>query len=374
MSARIATWRLPGWTGLLLLSTTSPAFCEPVEGVPGTLAELSELRQELEQRDRMIEELSERLERLENRVERIEPIDGEEKREDAVVPEQTEIQRAGELLEESDDSHKDRLIEQAFERTLIERGGLLLPWRSFSIEPSMTYIHSSSDNIVVDGFTIFPVLVVGDIVSEKVDRDLALFNLVTRIGLPWDSQFELRVPYGAQRLRSFSADGEEVDVTDANFGDVEVVLSHQLYRSDGKWPDLLASAGWKFDSGRSPFHAEESQIYVGTGYHSLNLSVTGVKVIDPVVYFAGASYTYNLTTHERIGKFAPGYSLGFDLGMAIALNLNTALSLSYDQQFTMKSSLDNDEIPGSFITTGVFSVGSTYSFTDTLTIDFSLGI
>ncbi len=322
----------------------------------------------------MIEELSDRLERLENRVERIEPIDSEEPGENAVVPEQMEIQRAGERLEKSDDSYKDRLIEQAFERTLIERGGLLLPWRSFSIEPSMTYIHSSSENIVIDGFTVVSVLIIGDIVSEKVDRDLALFNLVTRIGLPWDSQFELRVPYGMQRYRSFSADGEEVDVTDANFGDVEVVLSHQLYRSHGEWPDLLASAGWKFDSGRSPFHAKGNQIFVGTGYHSLNLSVTGVKVIDPVVYFGGGSYTYNLPTHERIGTFKPGYSLGFNLGMAIALNLNTALSLSYDQRFTMKSSLDNDEIPGSYITTGVFSVGSTYSVTDTLTVDFSLGI
>ena len=183
MSARIATRRLPGWIGLLLLATASPAFCEPVDAAPGTLAELSELRQELEKRDRVIEELSERLERLENRVERIEPIDEEETREDAVVPEQTEIQRAEELLEESDDSHKDRLIEQAFERTLIERGGLLLPWRSFSIEPSMTYIHSSSDNIVVDGFTVLPVLIIGDIVSEKVDRDLALFNLSNSDGV-----------------------------------------------------------------------------------------------------------------------------------------------------------------------------------------------
>ena len=324
----------------------------------------------------MIEELSGRLDRLENRVERIEPIDSEEPGENAVVPEQTEIQRASELLEESDDSYKNRLIEQAFERTLIERGGLLLPWRSFSIEPSMTYIHSSSENIVIDGFTVAGVLIIGDIVSEKVDRDLALFNLVTRIGLPWDSQFELRVPYGLQRYRSFSfsADDEEVDLKDANLGDVEVVLSHQLYRSHGEWPDLLASAGWKFDSGRSPFHAKENQIFVGTGYHSLNLSVTGVKVIDPVVYFVGGSYTYNLPTHERIGTFEPGYSLGFNLGMAIALNLNTALSLSYDQKFTMKSSFDNNEIPGSYSTTGVFSVGSTYSVTDTLTIDFSLGI
>ena len=53
---------------------------------------------------------------------------------------------------------------------------------------------------------------------------------------------------------------------------------------------------------------------MGSGYHSANFRLTGVKVIDPIVYFGGATYTYNLSTQEDIGKFEPGQSFGFDLG------------------------------------------------------------
>ncbi len=326
----------------------------------------TELRRQIEIRDRQIEDLSGRLEDLESRVEKIEdPAARDDPSDSEVVAEELEIE---------DTSQNDRLIASAFEQTLIERGGLLLPWRTYSIQAGLTYVHSSAENIVIDGFTIFPILVIGDIVSEKVDRDLGLLTLTGRVGLPWDSQLELRVPYGFLRFRSASADGEESDRTDAGIGDVEIALSHQLYRSKGIWPDLLASVAWKFDTGQNPFKADESEIFVGTGYQSANISLTGVKVVDPVVYFVGGNYTYNFSTYERIGKFEPSYSAGFNIGMAIALNLNTSLSLAYDQQFTAKSKLNGDKIPGSYSTVGVLSIGSTFSFRDYLSLDFSVGI
>jgi hypothetical protein len=269
---------------------------------------------------------------------------------------------------------QDRLIRSALENTLIERGGLLLPLWAYSIEPSLSYIQSSSENIVVDGFTIFPVLVVGDIVSERVVRDLTVLNLTYRLGLPWNTQFELRIPYGHQKFRSFSADGAEEKLNDNGVGDIEIGLSTQLYQGQGRWPDVEASLRYKFDSGKNPFDAEDGDIFVGTGYDSFNVLLTAVKVNDPVVYFGGIDYTLNQKSTQSIGRFDPGDSWGFNLGMALALNLNNSVSFAYDQHFTQKSRLDGVKIPGSYSTTGVFSIGSAYLLTDTSSVDFSVGI
>jgi hypothetical protein len=286
----------------------------------------------------------------------------------------TDTQAAAAQLALNDSREQDRLIRSAFERTLIDRGGLLLPAGTYDIEPSLTYVHSSWENIVVDGFTILPVLVIGDIESERVNRDLSLFNLTARIGLPWNTQAEIRVPYGRQNLRSYSADGQELGYSDSGLGDIELAFSTQLYQSSGKLPDLMTSLRWKSDSGDSPFGATEGDVFVGSGYRSTNLLFTAVKVVDPVVYFAGLDYTYNGSTTQSIGNLDPGDSWGFNFGMALALNLNNSLSFAYDQQFTGKSELDGKPIPGSYATTGVFSIGTTFSFTDNLTVDFSLGI
>ena len=362
------------------------------------------LRAELLEKELQIKALTDRLIRLEARIDRIESVkadvtDSGEGNE-ALAAKDTEID-AGKVVAASGTGavgqhdqadaaatgtsgslasdevpylEQDRLIRSALENTLIERGGLLLPLWAYSIEPSLSYIQSSAENIVVDGFTIFPVLVVGDIVSERVVRDLTVFNLTYRLGLPWNTQFDLRIPYGHQKFRSFSADGTEETLNDNGPGDIEVGLSAQLYQGQGRWPDVEASLRYKSDSGNSPFDAEDGDIFVGTGYKSFNLLLTAVKVNDPVVYFGGIDYTSNRSTTQSIGKFNPGDSWGFNLGLAIALNLNNSISFAYDQHFTQKSRLDGIKLPGSYSTTGIFSIGSTYSLTDTSTIDFSVGI
>jgi len=281
------------------------------------------------------------------------------------IPEETEADRR----------EQERLVRAAFQRTLIDRGGLLLPPGTIDIQPSVSYLHSSSENIVIDGFTILPVLVVGDIVSERVERNLSRLTTTFRFGLPWDSQLELTLPYSYQKYRRFSADGMETTISDADFGDIEIGFSHQLYRSESLWPDLLGSVRWKGTSGTSPFDLDpEQSLATGTGYDSISLALTAVKVVDPVVYFGSLTYARNYKRTELIGQFDPGDSIGISLGMAIALNLNNSLSLSYDQQSTRRSRIDGENVPGTYFTTGLFSVGSSFSINDFLTVDLSLGL
>lgn len=365
---RPGTKRIGRWALTLLLIMAVPEL--------HAQSDVATYREELAKRDRQIAELRQRYEDLERRVRQFEvaALDALASSQASDALPQDVLPEAADRLQSDDPTEQNRLIRSAFENTLIDRGGLLLPAWSYNLEPSLNYIHSSSENIVIDGFTIFPILIIGDIVSEKLTRDINILNLTFRLGLPWDSQAEIRIPYGHQKLRTASANGEQRELNDNGLGDIELTFAHQLYKSAGKWPDVVANLRWKSITGANPFTAPEGDIFVGTGYHATSLSFNAVKVIDPVVYFAGLGYTHNNRTAEEIGNFDPGDSWGVNLGMAIALNLNNSLSFAYDQQFTKKSRLDGESIPSSHSSTGVFSIGTSFLITDHFTVDFSLGI
>lgn len=372
MVSRFSIWPVA------LYCLTFSLYAQDNEAAPSAQAN-DELREKLKVRDQLIDDLVSRIEALEHRVEELESDEA------AAVAAQADTQpeekaaaivatASSEDLPKSDPREQEVLIRRAFEQTLIDRGGLLLPSGVWNLEPSFSYVHSSRDEIFIDGFSIFPVLVVGDIFSQHVQRDLNIVTGTARLGLPNDFQIEARLPFGYLKTRTFSADNTEEKLSDSGVGDFELSLSKQLHRSRGKWPDLLTSLRWKFATGDSPFRVTDPGTYTGSGYESLGLSLSAVKVVDPVVYFGGLDYTHNYATSEEIGYFEPGDSWGFSMGMAIALNLNNSLSLAYDQHFSRQSKLDGIGIPDSYFTTGVFSIGSSYTFSSGVTLDLKLGI
>ncbi len=115
---------------------------------------------------------------------------------------------------------------------------LLAPFK-LSYEPSIFYAHASYDAIVVDGFTVYPVLVIGDIVAEKVRRDVITNNHSFRLGLPWNMQFDLVVPLGYERTRSFRDDGTHEANETTGLGDISLGLSYQLISRSDFWPDII---------------------------------------------------------------------------------------------------------------------------------------
>lgn len=269
---------------------------------------------------------------------------------------------------------QNRLVRAAFQRRLLERGGLLLPSGALDVDLSLRYLTTSSDRIVIDGFTILPVLVVGDIVSERVRHDFTEVSATARLGLPWDMQASLRVPAAYQQRRVVTAENDETTAYDFDLGDVELEVSRQLHKSRGVWPDLLASVRWKTDTGANPLNAEAGDLTLGSGYDALGGTLTAVSVSDPVVFFGGVSYTHNFAAGTDIGHYEPGYGYGFDAGLALALNLGSSLSFSYDHRVTTAGSLDGRTIPGSRSSAGVFTIGASLSATPSRTLDFSVGI
>lgn len=359
-------------TSVFTMLLCHAAGAQEPESVAGPEAS-AELVRIITEQNALIRQLGLRIEQLEARLDRI---DGDSTPPDpgaATGPPPSAVTEEQLLtLTEEELREQERLVRAAFQSTLVERGGLLLPPGTFDVEPSLTYIHSSAENIVIDGFTILPVLVVGDIVSENVQRNLTQLATTIRVGLPWHSQLDIRLPYSHQSERRFSADNEESSSRSSGLGDVTIGFSRQI-TAGGRWPDLLASLRWKSSTGASPFDVLERGVpSVGTGYRSLNVALTGVRVVDPIVYFGTISFSHNAAHRESIGVIDPGNSFGLSLGMAIALNIRGSLSLSYDQQYTRRTRLDGEDVPGSYLTTGMFSIGGSFAVSDSRALDLSI--
>jgi hypothetical protein len=84
----------------------------------------------------------------------------------------------------------EEAAERALERTLVVTGALLLPFGKADIEPSFTYIRSQEE-----APTIF--FAQGRQLIASQDRRRNTFNgeLFLRVGLPFDSQLEVGIPY-----------------------------------------------------------------------------------------------------------------------------------------------------------------------------------
>lgn len=358
-------------------------------------ASLDELRRAILVRDELIKTLFQRIQSLERSVQGLQSDMGEGSLSSALTPEisgssdrvatiplpedatdTSAIAEADPLppaLNEDQRREQEQLIRSSFERTLIDKGGLLLPPGTVEISPSFSYTHSSSDNIVIDGFTILPILVIGDIFSERIRRQSVQSTISIRAGMANDFQAEIRIPYGYQHLSRLSADNEETNTDAHGLGDIDLTLSHQFLRGTGRMPDIVGGVTWKTTTGGSPFEQEEGLSF-GSGYNSLRGSITVVKVKDPVVFFGSTSYTFSPVVYEDIGRFDPGDTFGIELGLALALNLDTALSFGFEQHFTRASTLDDLAVPGSYISTGTFLIGTSFALGQNVSIDFSVGI
>ena len=76
----------------------------------------------------------------------------------------------------------ERQATEALDQALIVRGGLLLPSGTMEVDNVTSYFSASSDHLTVNGFALLPVLVVGDIESQRVREELPAADLHDEAG------------------------------------------------------------------------------------------------------------------------------------------------------------------------------------------------
>jgi len=328
---------------------------------------VQELERTVQQRDQVIIELLERVEALERRV-------GVSRTEidDAEIPQQQEAAPATEkdLSQASTQAPGHVVVEEgaaerALERALTLEGALLLPPGVIEIEPSLIYARQED---TAPGF----VMSGGGVAASELERNVndVAADLALRLGLPWDSQLEIGVPYRWRNIESVTKVGfvptDSSNESGNGWGDLRVGLAKTLIHEGQSHPDVVGRLTWNTDSG----DIQDNNIALGDGFEQLRASLSAIKRQDPIAFVGGLSYEH-VFEKENI---QPGPTVAANIGGFIALSPETSLSLAFYAAYQDETEVSGVKIDGSDRTLASLAVGGSVLLAPGTLLNLSVGI
>jgi hypothetical protein len=288
------------------------------------------------------------------------------------------------------EAERKEIIKEGTEQVLIQTGGVLIPKGTFVLEPAFSYTHFDRSNIAISGFTIYQALVVGTIEVAETDRDIFSLQLTGRYGITNRLQVDARVPYLVRRDESIipastTGDPSVSDtVYDWGIGDFEAGINYHFFQGKGSAPDLLANLRVKTTTGSDPYEIETKTVEgrqvptglpTGSGHWGVAGGLTFSKVSDPIVYYGGMSYFWNIERDVGgdFGTINPGNSVDLFLGMALALNEKSSLTIAFQDIWTQETQQNGDDIVGSSLNSGTVFLGASYRINRRFNFLTSLG-
>ena len=325
-------------------------------------ARVEVLERQLRERDKVMLELLDRIEALEKRVgvQRTARDVAEEQQSDAASDtSQTLGQAPGAIVVDA------RTAERALERSLSREGALLLPAGTLEIEPGFSFARQedSTSSFVTSG---------AGIVAGQTESNANRFsmNLAARLGLPWDSQLEIGLPYRMAQVETVTnvgfAPASSSSRWGGGFGDLRIGLAKTLLRENLWRPDLVGRITWNTDTGRS----SDNGVSLGGGFHEVQGSLTAIKRQDPVVFIGGFSYQHSFES----GDLQPGSVYAMNLGAAYALSPETSLRFALSSAYQDETEYVGNQVEGSSRTSGTFVIGGSTLLGPGILLNTSLGI
>jgi len=281
---------------------------------------------------------------------------------------------------------------------LASQGGVLTPKGVFSLEPSYQYQYISTNQVLLSGLTIIPGITLGTTnIRQLVDR-VNTFTLGGRLGVTDRLEVEVQIPL-IYRLddTTFQPIGSGSEVTNTTsgkgLGDVSFGAHYQINSGAGGWPYFIGNFLVKTRTGKDPFSVPvnfntglPSQLPTGTGFYTLQPSVTAIYPSDPVVFFANLRYNYNIgrTVTLQPTQFTnavaqnvnlqPGGGIGATVGMGFGINDRASFSLAYEQTYFFPTTENGQSLPGSYYDIGAFDLGLGYRFTPRASVNVGVSI
>jgi hypothetical protein len=340
---------------LALAALCATAAAGPLSAQP---VNHDDLVQALAARDRQIADLQRRLAELERRG--------------APAPPVTTLPAAAPAAAAPAKPGEDEAELAALSRTLVQRGGLVLPPWSAEIVPGVAYANREVQGLALASTPEG----IPTVVDQRLRDDRVRATLGFRLGLPWDSQIEAHVPYAWQRESRSLGNGVHGVTEDSGIGDVDLAISHQFFReADGWRPDLLGALSWRFPTGRDPFRAgDAAAVAPGAGLNELGARLTALKSSDPMVFFGTLSYAHDLGVDEPVGHVRMGDAIGLDLGAVLAVSPETSVTFGLSQEFRGRTQIDGVGAPGTDTVASTLQIGFDRTLTRRLLFDLTLGV
>lgn len=334
------------WCALLASTAILSAVSTPAPAQEPVTDEM--LREELRARDAVIIDLQQRLRLLQDRLEEsgILPAEVEDMEPSPPPPPPTTAEAPAQPAPDRGLIDVDELAaERALERTLVETGALLLPTGQAELTPSVAFVRRDGS---------FPFIAGGQVFESRVKRNEFTFDLGASIGLPFDSQLELGLPYDVvhQEVSIRGNGGALADdsETATALGDVSIGIAKTVLRENGGWrPDVVVRGIWDTASGERT----DDGIALGGGFNELRGQVVAVKRQDPLAFVGAFSYSYTFEDDD----IKPGQQFALSLGANLALSPETSLSVTLNQTYSDELEFDGDEIEGSDQLSSTFDFG-----------------
>jgi hypothetical protein len=264
----------------------------------------------------------------------------------------------------------DDVALQALSRTLVARGALVMPEWGFELAPGIQYNHNQNSGLVLAPTPAG----IPTVDSQRLREDSIKATVTARLGLPWDSEIELRAPFSWIEESVSLGDGTHDANHSFDIGDVEAELSNQVLREDGLQPDLVAAASVRVPTGRDPFRVPSPDLASGQGTYEAQARLTALKSADPMVFFATLTYAHEFSKDEPFGRVRPGSTIGLDLGGVLAVSPQTSLTLGFSQAFTGQTVINGISVPGTDRVPAALDFGVDYVLRPNTLLDFSLGV
>ncbi|MEW6036793.1 MAG: hypothetical protein AB1648_00815 [Pseudomonadota bacterium] len=231
----------------------------------------------------------------------------------------------------------EEAAQRALERQLNLTGALLVPYKVLQIQPYFTYSRVERDFptfITQNGFLI-------GVGNQRFTQNQYLSGVFGRLGLPFDSQLELNLPYQVvdqSVVTPAVPSANETDHTASSFGDVSVGVAKTLYRERGWLPDFVGRVTWTAPTGRW----SSGNVLLGNGFNRVNGSLTFLKRQDPLAF--SGTFFYQASFQEN--GINPGDQYGVTLGTFLAASPETSLGMQIQQTFFTGFEIDGDSVLG----------------------------
>jgi hypothetical protein len=243
--------------------------------------------------------------------------------------------------------------ERALERTLVATGNLLVPNGFAEVEPLFGYTRRETPNLVI----------------SDLNRNEFTWALALRLGLPWESQFEIGLPYNLvqrQLMDALVAPVQQLSNRWANsFGDLTVGLAKTFVHESGWIPDLLGRISYEIPTGP----LSSNQVPLPSGQSKLTPSLTALKRQDPLVFVATAGYTKAFQS----SRIDPGDQINFQTGAFLATSPETTLRGVLQQSFLHDTRINDVTFKGSSSVQSLLTFGASSILGRGVLVDLQVG-
>lgn len=292
---------------------------------------------------------------------------------------------------------------------ITDQPGVLTPRGTYVLEPSMQFGYSSSNRVALVGYTVIPALLIGLVDVREIKRNTFTTALTARTGLNNRMEVEVKVPYVyrsdatvSREIFTGTAAERVFDTSGKGLGDIEVAGRYQLNNGGPDKGYYIAGLRYKSRTGRDPFEVVTDcdqrcigenvtgtglplDLPTGSGFHSLQGTLTWLYPSDPAVFFGNLSYVHNFKrdnvtrlvrngVREPLGELEPGSVIGFNFGMGLALNDKASLSLGYDHSTISRMKQNGTPVAGSVRTQlGTLLLGYSYRLSPKRSLNIAVG-